>query len=47
MNDEQIEEIRTKYGFNRFGIIEGELFLPAKEVFEKLIIPKEEGECHE
>lgn len=41
MNDEQIEELRTKYGFDRFGIIEGELFLPAKEVFEKLVQQKE------
>lgn len=47
MNDEQIEELRTKYGFNRFGIIEGELYLPMKDVFEKLIIQKEEGEGHE
>lgn len=37
MNDEQIEALRTKYGFDRIGIIEGEMFLPMKEVFEKLV----------
>lgn len=47
MNDEQIEALRTKYGFDRIGIIEGEMFLPMKEVFEKLIAPQEEGEVHE
>lgn len=47
MTDEQIEELRNKYGFDRFGIIEGELFLPAKDVFEKLVAPQEEGEGHE
>lgn len=47
MKDEQIEALRTKYGFDRIGIIEGEMFLPMKEVFEKLIAPQEEGEGHE
>ena len=37
MNDEQIEALRTKYGFNKIGIIEGEMYLPMKEVFEKLV----------
>lgn len=37
MNDEQIEALRTKYGFDRIGIIEGEMYLPMKEVFEKLV----------
>lgn len=41
MADEQIEELRTKYGFDRFGIIEGEMYLPMKEVFEKLVQQKE------
>ena len=36
MTDEQIEELTTKYGFDKIGIIEGEMFLPMKEVFEKL-----------
>jgi hypothetical protein len=36
MKDEQIEALRTKYGFNRIGIIEGEMYLPIKDVFEKL-----------
>lgn len=37
MNDEQVEALRTKYGFNRIGIIEGEMYLPIKDVFEKLV----------
>ena len=37
MTDEQIEELTTKYGFDKIGIIEGEMFLPMKEVFEKLV----------
>ena len=53
MNDEQIEALRTKYGFNKIGIIEGEMYLPMKEVFEKLVqrlipcserLPEEYGE---
>ncbi len=36
MNDEQLEALRTKYGFNKIGIIEGEMYLPIKDVFEKL-----------
>lgn len=46
MNDEQLEALRTKYGFNKIGVIEGEIYLPMKDVFEKLIAPQEEGERH-
>lgn len=37
MTDKQLEALRIKYGFDKIGIIEGEMYLPMKEVFEKLV----------
>lgn len=41
MTDKQLEALRIKYGFDKIGIIEGEMYLPMKEVFEKLVQQKE------
>lgn len=36
MTDEQIEEFREKYGFNKVALVDGEFYLPLEEVMKKI-----------